>query len=139
MNPYQAYVETKKSSALTRVDTILALYEGAIRCVESARDALQQNNAFKAYPLLMDGQLYVSGLAAGLDLDRLDATADLLRLFEFVAHSIQLGTPDKLEAAAKVLKNLRDGYQQIRPEAIQLERSGAIPPIDSAPMVRATA
>src|SRR5581483_1394384 len=138
MNPYQAYSQSG-TTGMTRVDMILALYDGAIRSIENARAALLENNASRAYPHLMNAQQFVAGLAAGLDLSQAEATVNLLRLFEFAAHCIASGSLEKLEGAAKVLKTLREGYQEIRPEAIRLERTGEIPPIQSSPLVRATA
>jgi len=38
-----------------------------------------------------------------------------------------------------VLKTLRDGFGRIRPEAVALERGGAIPPVGDSSSVRAMA
>jgi flagellar biosynthetic protein FliS len=138
MNPYRAY-EQSGTTRTTRVDMILALYDGAIASVENGRSALLANDAARAYSLLMKAQQFIEGLAAGLDLSQVEATINLLRLFEFCAHCVGSGSPEKLEAAVKVLKTLREGYQEIRTEAIRLERTGEIPPLESTCLVRATA
>ena len=48
------------------------------------------------------------------------------------------GTHPDIEPALQVLRTLRDGLHGIRSEAVQLERSGAIPAIGDTATLRAT-
>jgi flagellar protein FliS len=137
-NPYMAY-QQQGTASLTRIDLILALHDGAIERLEQTLAALKQSAAAEVQLLLKKAELGVLGLANGLDLNGGELQDNLLRLYEFVTHCIKEGSPEKLESALEVLQTLRSGYQEIRPEAIRLEREGAIPSLDSVRLVQTTA
>ncbi len=59
-----------------------------------------------------------------------------MRLYEFVFHSLTVGRVKDLEGALKVLNTLRDGLQEIRPQAAQMERDGQIPSLEGGPRVQ---
>ena len=129
MNPYAAY-QTQANQGWTRIDVVLALFDGAIERLEKALEALRQNDADAVLTLTQRARLIVGELAASLDLSYGELPQNLMRLYEFVLYSVGQGGSDKLEAAVKVLRNLREGFQGIREEAVQLERSGQIPPVE---------
>ncbi len=82
--------------------------------------------------------MVVCQLAAGVD-PNYDGAANFLRLYDFVIRAISKRTVEQAEAALKVLRTLREGFQAIRPEAVALEKSGAIPPVNATRLVEATA
>jgi flagellar biosynthetic protein FliS len=137
-NPYTAY-QQQGIASLTRIDLILALHDGAIERLEQAMAALKQNTAADVQPFLKKAELGVLGLANGVDPSAGELQITLLRLYEFVIHCMKEGSPEKLESALQVLQTLRSGYQEVRPEAVRLEREGAIPPIDSVRLLQTTA
>jgi flagellar secretion chaperone FliS len=128
MNPYRAYQENQ-NPAWTRIDMVLALYDGAIGRLEAAAAALRLNDAAKAGPLLERSLAIVAELSAGLDFRHGEIPVNLLRLYEFAVHCISLRTVEKVEDALRVLCELREGMLGIRDEAVQLERDGLIPPV----------
>jgi flagellin-specific chaperone FliS len=138
MNPYRAYQGQPYANWL-RIDLLLALYDGAIEKLEAAVAAVRKPDRAAAMPLLARVRIIVAGLVVTVDRSRGDVAGQFLRLYEFVNHC--LGTTDvkKLEAAANVLRTLREGSQSIRAEAVELERSEQVPPLDAVPIIQITA
>jgi flagellar secretion chaperone FliS len=134
MNGYAAY---KKVQAMptTRIDLILALYRKALENLGRAREALTQQKPDAARPLLAQTQLMVSAMATELPAYRDDASMNFLRLYEFVAHQMNLATVESVDAAVRVMTPLLKGFEAVREEALDLERRGAIPPLDKARLV----
>jgi flagellar secretion chaperone FliS len=130
MNPYAAY-QNNQNPAWTRIDMLLALYDGAIGRLESAAMALRLNDVAKAAPLLERSLAIVAELAAGLDFRHGELPVNLLRLYEFAVHCIATRTVGKVEDALGVLRELREGMLGIRDEAVRLEREGVIPPANT--------
>ncbi|MBI3464983.1 MAG: flagellar protein FliS [Planctomycetes bacterium] len=121
----------------SRIDLLLALYDGVIDRLEQARHALARGDRTAAVPLLVRSQRIVLELVAGLDFRYRELSQNLHRLYLFVSHAISGNNPN-IDAALRVLNTLREGLEGIRREAIQLERSGTIPPIGEAAGLRAT-
>ena len=138
MNPYAAYQE-QSSPSWTRIDMLLALYDGAVQRCEEALAALEQNDEKTANKKLFKARLIVMGLVSGVVADGDPVTTNILRLYEFALHVLEKGGTDNVRAALDVLRVLREGFQKIRPEAVDLERQGVIPPINSTSTVRALA
>jgi flagellar protein FliS len=128
MNPYLAY-QNNQNPAWTRIDMLLALYDGAVERLEAAVAALREGDAVNAGPLLERAMAIVAELAAGLDFRHGELPLNLLRLYEFAVHCISLRTLEKTEAALHVLRELRKGMLGIHDEAVQLERDGLVPPV----------
>ncbi len=138
MNPHLAYRQ-QQLCGWTRIDMLLALYDRAIERLERARTALQQNDAAGTESLLVDAQFLVAGLVSGVNLDYGDLPVNFLRLYEFALHQIRLGTAASVGEALRVLGTLREGVQEIRAEAAQMERDGAIPTLEGSLALQTTA
>jgi len=138
MNPYAKY-QQQPSPCWTRIDMLLALYDGAVERCEQTLAALERHNREAASLLLGKARLIVSGLASGVVADGDPVTTDMLRLYEYVLYALGQGSIEDVNGALSVLRTLREGFQKIRPEAVALERGGAIPPIDSTSAVRVLA
>ncbi len=134
-NPHDAYRRHQDTGA-TRIELLLALYDGAISRLETARDALARRDPSAAAPALLRAQRIVLELLAGLDLRYGEVPRNLQRLYTFVLHSIAAGSADRIAAGLGVLGTLREGLLEIRTEAVTLERSGAIPPADAGRAVQ---
>jgi flagellin-specific chaperone FliS len=132
MNPYSAYKQNSSLEATIagwpRVDLLLTLYDKAIAQLEEGIAALRKADTESARAVFLKARLTVLGLAAGAVPQSGVVADNLLRLYEFVLHAFQEGNLEKLNGALKVLKTLREGFEGIRSEAIQLERAGEIPP-----------
>jgi flagellar protein FliS len=139
MNPYRAYQQQQSLTGWSRIDMLLALYDGAIERLDKAMSLLNQGQEKAAEPLLTRVQLIVGALVTGMVENGSEIQTNLFRLYEFVLHSIRTGGVDNLRAAKNTMNTLREGFQGIRSEAVHLERSGTIPPIDVLRNVHATA
>lgn len=138
MNPHLAY-QQQRLFGWTRIDMLLALYERAIDRLERARTALEHRDATAAGTLLVDAQVLLYGLVSGVNVEYGELPENFLRLYEFVLQNIRLGGVEKLAEAVQILNTLRTGLQEIRAEAVQLERAGEIPPLEATLAVQATA
>lgn len=138
MNPYNAY-QQRQTLGLTRIDMLLALIDGAIERLEKAVAALARNDRAAACALLLRSQRIVTELIAGLDFQYGQLPRQLYGLYTFVLRSIGLAGRADLNVAIRVLQVLREGFCGIRSEAIQLERSGAIPTIEHIHALQAIA
>jgi len=138
MNPYAMYQE-QSSPSWTRIDMLLALYDGAVQRCEEVLAALEKNDDKTARTKLLKARLIIMGLVSGVIADGDPVTTNILRLYEFASHVLEKGGADNVRAALNVLCILREGFQKIRPEAVELERQGVIPPINSTSTLRALA
>jgi flagellar secretion chaperone FliS len=131
MNPLAAYKQASITTA-TRIDLLLALYDGAIERIAVAMNCLRDGQPSAAFEHIARAQLIVSGITTGIRTDIAPQLGvSILRLLEFVVYQLAQNNLDGLSAALNVMNNLREGFNTIRPEAIQLERSGQIPPVDA--------
>lgn len=139
MNPYAAYREMA-AAATPRIDLLLSLFDGAIERIDASLLDLRDGNTAAAMTRLARAQLIVSELAAGVRPDiNPDLNITILRLYEFVVSQLASTDPASLRSARSVLNTLRDGFQAIRSEAIELERAGQLPPADAVMAVSALA
>jgi flagellar protein FliS len=113
----------------SRIDMLLALYSGAIDRLERAVSAFGHGDSDATVPLLLRAQQMVTELFAGIDLKYGELPATLASLYNYVLWAISQGTPDYLQSSITILKTLREGLEGIRDQAMDMERSGAIPPI----------
>jgi flagellin-specific chaperone FliS len=91
--------------------------------------ALKKNDKRMARPFLYRSVLIVRELANGLDFRYGELPINKLRLYEFVIRCLDSVTIDKIESALGVMRRLREALHGIRAEAVELERSGEIPPV----------
>jgi flagellin-specific chaperone FliS len=138
MNGYAAY-KNVRAMPTTRIDLILTAYRKALENLIRARQALEQQDSVAARPLLLQTQLIVSSMASELPAYRDEASINFLRLYEFVAHQMKLETIESIDAAVRVLTPLLKGFEAVREEASELERRGAIAPLEQARFVSLTA
>ena len=127
MNPYRAY-QQQAYSAWLRIDMLLALYDGLIGKLEAARAALVKRDVGRQRTCSPGRGSCSPGWSAPWTPSRGEMAVEFLRLYEFVNHSLGVGDVKSIDAALKVLRTLREGLEEIRPEAAELERSGRIPP-----------
>lgn len=132
MNPYARYLQT--TPAWTRIDMLLALFNGAVERCEQALAALERHDHNTAKQLLVKARLIVMGLASGVVPDGDPVTTTMLQLYEYAQHALSQESIEDVRGALGVLRTLREGFEKIRPEAVALERSGVIPPINDAPV-----
>jgi flagellar protein FliS len=135
---YSVY-RSHQAWAWSRVDGLLALYDGAIDRLERAAALLDHGHVAEAAPLLVRASRIVVELMAGVRRDYSELSENLVRLYAFVLHRIRGGTAAELRDAIRVLSILKRGWEEIRPTALELERRGEIPPATSIQSVNLSA
>jgi hypothetical protein len=75
-------------------------------------------------------QLIVTQIAAGIDLEAGETAFNHFRVLEFCVFTLNQGKLAEIEGARGCLDTLRKGFQSIRDQARQLERSGTIPAVN---------
>lgn len=138
MNPYATY-QRQSTPSWTRIDMLLALLDGGVERCEQALAALQRQDQRAAKQLLVKARLIVLGLASGVVPDGDPVTTTLLQVYEFAQHALGQGSVEDVQGALNVLRIVREGFQKIRPEAVELERKGVIPPVNTTSTLRALA
>ncbi len=134
MTGYSAYKRVQ-SLPPTRIDLILTVYRKAMENLGRARQALTEEQPDVARPLLLQTQLLVSGMASELPAYKDQLSINFLRLYEFVAHQMSVGTIDSVDAAVRVLTPLMQAFESVREQAAALERQGKIPPLEQSRLV----
>lgn len=141
MNPYAKYassapVAADQHATLSRIDLLLALYDGAIARLGKAEMALTNGDVPVATPYMAKAQIIVTELAAGvrLDLDEQNG-ANMLRLYDYVVNELRTPRLANVKNAMNILNTLREGFEGIREEANRLERSGELVAADRMQMV----
>jgi flagellin-specific chaperone FliS len=138
MNPHKVYQQMRAPGQL-RIDVILSLYEAVIERLEKALVALRQKDQAAAQKQLAACNLGVGGLVSAFDPRRGELAMNLLRLYDFVVRCLADGSEAKVQAALNVLRTLHSAFVAIRPQAVEMERAGEIPPLDQAPSFQASA
>lgn len=138
MNPYASY-QRQTAPSWTRIDMLLALFDGGIERCEQALAALERQDQRTAKNVLVKARLIVLGLASGVIPDDDPVTTTMLRLYEYAQHALGQETAEEVRGARNVLCILREGFRKIRAEAVDLERRGLIPPINDTSTLRALA
>jgi flagellin-specific chaperone FliS len=138
VNPYVKY-QQQTTPSWTRIDMLLALFDGGIDRCEKALAAMERQDHRTAKNLLVKARLIVLGLASGVVPDGDPVTTTMLQLYEYAQHVLGQGSIEDVRAALNVLRILREGFQKIRGEAVDLERRGLIPPINKTSTVQSLA
>lgn len=140
MNPYTRYSKADPYAGMSRIDLLLALYDGALARLGKAEMALTNGDVPVATPYLAKTQLIVSELAAGVrvDIDEQNGT-NMLRLYEFVANELRTPRLANVRNAVKILTTLREGFEGVREEANRLEKDGELVNAGRMQMVLETA
>lgn len=138
MNPRNIYQE-RQVGEWSRVDMLLALYNAAIDDVGRALEARRNGDELTSKREALHAERLVVELLSGLDLNHGAIAEQLQSLFLFVLKQLADGSQPQLESAIQILSSLRDGFLAIRDEAIELERSGVIPPAGAVQTIEAIA
>lgn len=111
----------------TRIEMLLAAFNGVIQRLQSAQQLIAANETMKAQPLLLRAQRIVLELYSGLDLRHGAVPDNMGKLYLFVLHCIGMGESLNLPAALDVLGIIRDGLNGIRDTANDMEHRGHVP------------
>jgi flagellar protein FliS len=138
MPAHNAY-RKPRAGDITRIDTILGLYDQALNKIAAAADALGRNDLATAQSHMNKGSIAISGLVCAVQGRTDELSCNFLRLYAFVTRRMTELTPESASAAKQILETLREGFEAIRPEALRLERAGVIAPLDRAHSIEVNA
>ena len=125
----------KPSVQWTRIEMLLAAYDGTITRLEQAQTLLDQNEPLRAQPFLLTSQRLILALYEGIDLRYGEIPANMQKLYLFVLNCIGIGPKLDLPAALQILKIIQSGLQDIRATANEMERGGELSPTPEASQV----
>lgn len=117
----------QQSPSWTRVEMLLAAFDGVIERLRLAQELVTAGQNWKAQPYLLRAQRIVLELYSGLDLRHGEVPDNMGKLYLFVLHSIGMGETLNIPAALDVLNIIYDGLNSIRDTANELERRGQVP------------
>lgn len=149
MTQYQAYNMANRTLAKTR--QVVMLYDGAIRFLQQAKEAIRDNRVEDRYNALVKVSDIIVGLQSCIDFERGGDVARIL--FDFYAsidnrvltlHRTQ--SAETCDQLVEEIRKMRDAWDQIDKELVTQQGSGtvesnkaaAIPPAMNAPMSDAT-
>jgi flagellin-specific chaperone FliS len=119
----------------TRIEMLLAAFEGTISRLEKAQLLLEQGEPLKAQSLLFTAQRLVLALYEGIDIRHGEIPANMQKLYLFVLGCIGVGEKLDLPAAIKILKIIQGGLLDIKETANNMERSGQLSSVTEDPRV----
>jgi len=136
MNAYARYSPVDQYASMSRIDLLLALFDGALARLTKAEMALTNGDVPVATPYMCKAQLIVSEMAAGVRV-KVDEEmgTNMLRLYEFVVNELRTPRLANVRNAKKILTALREGFDGIREEANRLERAGELVSVGQMPAV----
>ncbi len=130
--------QSHNKGGLSRIDMLLSILDAAVEHLDAAARQTAEANAVQAGHHRMKAITMVNLLRSGLDPSHGELPIRLEQLYEFVNHSLVSGQLTGIESSAKVLQEIREGFQGIRDEAVRLEESGEIPSLPTQATVDTT-
>ena len=123
-NPYEQYrnaqIETASPDRL-----LLMLYDGAIRFLGQAREALSRKEIERSNHLLNRVQDIIAELMSTLDFEAGEISRSLFRLYEYMNYRLIEANakkdPAPAEEVERMFRDLREAWQQ----AAQMARAGS--------------
>jgi|GEM_PF-3215842 len=140
MNPYQKYRRQNEVPHQTRMDSLLALFDKALERLDTAEAALRLGDTATAVPHLAKTQMIVMALASGVRVEIApEVNLTVLRLYEFIIQHLREPSIEGIGTARTALRTIRDGFETVRAEANELERTGRIPALNQLQFVHSIA
>lgn len=127
MSTYARYSPVDPYASMSRIDLLLALFDGALARLTKAEMALTNGDVPVATPYMSKAQLIVAEMASGVrvEVDE-EMGTNMLRLYEYVVNELRTPRLANVRNAKKVLTTLREGFDGIREEANRMERAGEL-------------
>jgi flagellin-specific chaperone FliS len=129
VNSYQKHSIEAMVNGWTRVEMLVALYDRAITTIEVAQRAEQQGDTSLLATKMLEANRFLLALHAGLNTEVCGIAKDVARLLNFVM--LRLGQHN-FDEAIRFLKELQSSFEQIQEQAMAMEKSGEIPPLNEA-------
>lgn len=124
------YEQYQPAMNWSRIEMLLAAYDGTLSRLENAANLIEQDEIAKAAPLLLRAQRLVTELYAGLDLKYGAIPQNMQKIYIFVLGAIAEGDVENIRSAVRFMGTIREALESIREEGIQLERNGQLKSVD---------
>lgn len=138
MNPHDVY-KNLRAVSWTRVDMLLALFDSAIGHMEQVRESLDRQDDAMATQQSLRALKVVYGLKIGLDANHGELPQSLEKLYDTVIWGIMEKSREQIVCGTRILQSLREGFEGIRSEALELEKTGEVRPLDEDQALERTA
>lgn len=116
----------------SRIEMLIAIYDAAIDAIDRVEELLENGEEDKAVLATSQAAILIGLIESGLDLSQGEIPEKIRDLCEFVQASLIASTPAEIQAAGRVLRNLRAGFVGIKSEATALESRGEIPRVPTS-------
>ena len=117
MNPYQSYQRTRVETA-SPLQLVIMLYDGALRYMNHAKQALNAKDVVRSNELLQKAQDIISELTITLNPEAGEITANLAGLYEYVDYCLIQANikkdPEWLEPPIQIMSTLRSGWAELQ-------------------------
>lgn len=113
--------------ASSRINMLLVIYEAAIKATERAAAEIRDDNKADAAMARSQALVLVGLIESGLDLSYGKIPQNIKDLCRFIEESLLTSDPERIDIAARVLRNLHEGFRGINDQAQALEAQGLIP------------
>ena len=114
-NPYRQYLNNQVFTS-SPVGLIVMLFDGALRFVRKAAEALERQEYDKAHVYLDRTQQIITELSASLDFGRGELPKNLFSLYEYIHHQLlktDIGrNSDLLNEVEEILLSLRETWAE---------------------------
>lgn len=130
MNPHLKY-RAVQSYSWTRIDMLILIYDQAVATLNEGARLLEQKRLPELPPINLKALRILLAIADGLDLEKGDLPAQILRLVVYALDQIKTQSADSWKSAASVMNTLREGFVEIQDEARKDEYEGRIPALDA--------
>lgn len=130
MNPHLKY-KAVQSYSWTRIDMLILIYDQAVATLNEGARLLEQNKLSELPPVNLKALRILLAIADGLDLQKGDLPAQILRLVVYALDQIRTQSAESWKSAATVMNTLREGFVEIQDEARKDEYEGRIPALDA--------
>lgn len=126
MQGYQAYKQSTISN-WTRIDMLLAIYDGTLASLDAGIDALNRGDqaAFARHQIKTTRLLIL--LLDGVNPDGSEVARNVRDLCVYCVEQVTTPVVEQWVHARDILATLQEGFAGIREEAIQLEANGEFP------------
>ncbi len=129
---HNAYRQSRNTS-LTRIDVLIKLYNKAINTLENAKQAFANPDTSAADREKLMASRCLVALLDGINREQDEVSENTYQICLYAINQVWEGGEANFENAVRVLTPIRNAFVAVRDEAVELELSGKIPPLNLEP------
>ena len=133
---YRGYRQNESDGGWTRIDLLLALYDNALERLDRAEGSFHAGESGAVVAQLVKTQNVLMALAAGVCVEVSPETnTNLLRLYEYMVTELTRPSLVAIANVRRIMSTLREGFEAVRVEANEMERTGQLASAERAQAV----